>query len=192
MARAAKGKPAPKRGRRGKRLPNIPAFEGDELPEGSAEIKTARGGPGRGVGGGRPSDYHAKYCEIAAELYSDGATDIEVADAIGINVATLYRWRAKHLTFREASDLGKQAADKRVERSLFNRAVGYSYDSVKVFQFEGSPVIVPIREHVPPDVGAAKHWLANRDRENWSKAAEGNLTADAAFVEMLKMVSGER
>ena len=140
--------------------------------------------------GGRPSDYHVRFCEIAAELYQDGATDVEVADAIGINVATLYRWRARHTEFRDASELGKKAADRRVERSLFNRAVGYSYDAVKVFQYEGTPVIVEVREHVPPDVNAAKHWLANRDRENWSKAAEGNLTADAAFIEMLKMVSG--
>lgn len=141
---------------------------------------------------GRKPDYKLAFCEIAAELYGNGATDIEVADALDVHVSTLYRWHAKYPEFREASKLGKEAADNRVARSLYNRAVGYSFDSVKVFQFEGFPVVVPFREHVPPDVGAQKHWLANRDRENWGKDASIELSADTAFLELLKHVSGER
>ena len=142
--------------------------------------------------GGRKTDYKLKFCETAAELYGNGATDIEVADALGVHVSTLYRWHAKHPEFREASELGKEAADRRVVRSMYNRAVGYSFDSVKVFQFEGAPVVVPFREHVPPDVGAQKHWLANRDRENWGRDAGIELSADKAFIELLKHMSGER
>lgn len=40
---------------------------------------------------------------------------------------------------------------------------------MKIFQYEGSPVIVPHKEHVPPDVGAAKMWLTNRKRGEWAE-----------------------
>ena len=57
----------------------------------------------------------------------------------------------------------------RVERSLYERANGYSYDAVKIFMPAGAkePVIVHYTEHCPPDVGAAFIWLKNRDPERW-------------------------
>ena len=57
----------------------------------------------------------------------------------------------------------------RVERSLYERANGYSYDAVKIFMPAGAkePVIVHYTEHCPPDVGAAFIWLKNRDPDRW-------------------------
>jgi hypothetical protein len=57
----------------------------------------------------------------------------------------------------------------RVERSLYDRAVGYNYDAVKVFMPAGreKPVYAPYTEHVPPDVTAAIFWLKNRDPQHW-------------------------
>lgn len=63
--------------------------------------------------------------------------------------------------------LGKEAADERVEQSLYRRAVGYSFDAIKIMQYEGEPVVVPFVEHVPPDVGAAQFWLKNRKGKDW-------------------------
>ena len=53
----------------------------------------------------------------------------------------------------------------RVERSLYQRAVGYHYDSVKIFMPAGAkkPIYAPYVEHVPPDTIAAIFWLKNRD-----------------------------
>lgn len=116
---------------------------------------------------GRPTDYRPEFSETAHQLYSQGATDLEVADALGIASSTLYLWQQKHPEFSEAIKLGKEPADARVERSLYNRAVGYSFDAVKIMQDKGTPVIVPYREHVPPDVGAATKWLASRKPEQW-------------------------
>ena len=45
---------------------------------------------------------------------------------------------------------------ERVERSLYERANGHSYDAVKIF------MPVHYTEHLPPDVGAAFIWLKNR------------------------------
>ena len=57
----------------------------------------------------------------------------------------------------------------RVERSLCERANGYSYEAVKIFMPAGAkqPVVVHYTEHCPPDVGAAFIWLKNRDPERW-------------------------
>jgi hypothetical protein len=59
--------------------------------------------------------------------------------------------------FSEAIRVGKDAANKRVEHSLFQRANGYNYDAVKVFMPAGSkqPVVVHYTVHCPPDVTAA-------------------------------------
>jgi hypothetical protein len=56
-----------------------------------------------------------------------------------------------------------------VERSLYERANGYTYDAVKIFMPAGAkkPVYAPYREHVPPDTTAAIFWLKNRDPAHW-------------------------
>jgi hypothetical protein len=66
---------------------------------------------------------------------------------------------------------GKEEADDRVERSLYSRAVGYSFNSEKIFcNKDGEVTRVPIVEHVPPDVTAQIFWLKNRDPAHWRDA----------------------
>lgn len=117
--------------------------------------------------GGRPTAYKHEFCEKAKAFCEQGATDLEVADHLGVNAATLYRWKGKYPEFCEALKAGKAAADDRVERSLYNRAVGYTFDSEKVFQYQGQIVRAQTVEHVPPDTTAAIFWLKNRRREEW-------------------------
>jgi hypothetical protein len=71
-----------------------------------------------------------------------------------------------------APQLGKAEADASVVRSLYQRAVGYSYDAVKIFMPAGAkkPIYAPYVEHVPPDVTAAIFWLKNRDPARWRDA----------------------
>jgi hypothetical protein len=119
--------------------------------------------------GGRPSKYDPQFCVTAHTLAAQGATDVEIADALEIHVATFYRWKAEHSEFREATGAGKEAADDRVEASLYHRAVGYSHDAVKIFMPAGAenPVIAHYREHYPPDTAAASLWLRNRRADKW-------------------------
>lgn len=116
---------------------------------------------------GRPSDYQPQFAEQARKLCEFGATDIELADFFEVNVSTIYRWRNAHPEFCEAVKVGKDACDDRVERSLYQRAVGYTFESEKVFQFQGAIVRADTREHIPPDAGAALNWLKNRRGETW-------------------------
>jgi hypothetical protein len=64
---------------------------------------------------------------------------------------------------------GKAVADQRVERSLYQRAVGYNYESCKIFMPAGhsKPVYAPYIEHVPPDVTAGIYWTKNRMPDRW-------------------------
>lgn len=138
--------------------------------------------PKRSVG--RPTEYDPKHLKMVQMMCELGATDIEIAEALGINVLTLYRWRAKYPEFCKALVVGKQQADARVERSLYNRAVGYSYPALKIMQHQGMPVEVPYTEHVPPDPGAAKLWLTNRKPSEWREKVElsGNPDAPLQYV----------
>ena len=54
-----------------------------------------------------------------------------------------------------------------VERSLYSRAVGYSFNSEKICNKDGEVTRVPIVEHVPPDVTAQIFWLKNRKPTEW-------------------------
>ena len=116
---------------------------------------------------GRPTDYRPEFVEQATKLCALGATDFELADFFGVNTATIYRWKNTHAEFCEAVTCGKEKADERVARALFNRAVGYTFESEKVFQFQGEVIRAATVEHVPPDPSAAKLWLTNRRPDDW-------------------------
>ena len=68
--------------------------------------------------------------------------------------------------------MGKHEANTRVERSLYQKAVGYDYPAVKIFMPAGAkkPVYAPYVEHVPPDVTACIFWLKKRDPAHWRDA----------------------
>lgn len=124
------------------------------------------------MAGGRPSAFKAEYTEQAKKLCELGATDVEMADFFGVAVSTFYLWKNKQPEFSEALKAGKSAADERVERSLYHKAVGYTFESEKVFQFQGQIIRAPVREHVPPDTTAMIFWLKNRRADDWREKSE--------------------
>ena len=121
---------------------------------------------------GRPSTYKEEFAEQAAKLCELGATDRELADFFKVDTRTIYRWRNQHQEFCQAVIAGKGNADARVERALYNRAVGYTFDSEKIFQSQGEIIRAATLEHVPPDPGAAMNWLKNRQPDKWRDKQE--------------------
>lgn len=115
----------------------------------------------------RPSSYKPEYAEQATKLCRLGATDVDLADFFGVERTTIWRWSNRHEEFCNALKVGKEACDERVEHSLYHKAVGYTFDSVKVFQHQGQIVTAPFKEHVPPDTTAAIFWLKNRRPDLW-------------------------
>jgi len=130
---------------------------------------------------GRPTDFAAEMIEQAAKLCSLGATDDEMADFFGIHRATLYRWKLEHPEFCDAIKIAKEAADDRVERSLYQKATGYNVTEeqaikLKVGQFEEEVEVVEISKHIPADTTAAIFWLKNR--RGWRDRQEVDHTHD--------------
>jgi hypothetical protein len=126
-------------------------------------------------GEGRPSSYKPEYAEQARKLCNLGATDADLADFFEVSSRTIPRWAAAHDEFCQALKVGKDVADARVERSLYHRAIGYTYDAVKIFppKSEGKPpIIVPYQEHVPPDSTSCIFWLKNRKQDEWRDKQE--------------------
>jgi hypothetical protein len=129
---------------------------------------------------GRPSAFKPEYIAQAKKLCAIlGATDGELADFFNVALRTIANWQAQHPEFREALEHGKVVADDRVEKSLYHRAVGYSFDDVKIFYGKDGVAKVGYRKHVPPDTIACIFWLKNRRPEQWrekSAVAVENVT----------------
>lgn len=118
-----------------------------------------------------------------------GATDEEIAAALGISRKTVQRWKKEYPSFNEAITKGKDAADAKVEKSLFQRAIGYeTTDTEKIVEVDtrtgqSKPVkIRTVTKQIAPDTMAGMYWLNNRKRDDWgngrNKTQESNNAVD--------------
>lgn len=123
---------------------------------------------------GRPTSYEPEFAPQATKLAALGATDIEVADFFEVNVRTIYRWKHDYPEFCHALNVGKEKADERVVNSLYQKAVGYEQDAVKIFMPANAdePVYADYREKIAPDTTAAIFWLKNRRPSEWRDKTE--------------------
>jgi hypothetical protein len=133
---------------------------------------------------GRPTLYRPELCEMVRRLALLGLNDVEMADAINIDVHTFSDWKARHREFRRALARGGVEADAKVAQSLYRRATGYRAPAVKIMQHEGKPLIVDYLEHYPGDVTAQRHRLATRQPERWRERKEVAHTGLPNFAEM--------
>jgi len=121
---------------------------------------------------GRPTLYMDSFPRIVRVMARGGATDREMADALGVTDRTFQRWKHVYPAFCQALVMGKGAPDDRVERSLFQRAVGYSFEKTEIGWYQGTPTPIQVVEHVPPDPKAAQYWLNNRRPKKWRNRQE--------------------
>jgi hypothetical protein len=143
-------------------------------------------------GGGRPTLYQPKYAEIARRMCTQGATRADLADRFGVTINTIVAWGLEHDDFAASCRQGREAADERVQQSFYERAVGYTYDSEKIFVVQGQVVREKIKEHVPPDPRAAEFWLRNRRPDRWkdAKQLETRTADDDPLIAFLKSIDG--
>jgi hypothetical protein len=62
---------------------------------------------------------------------------------------------------------GRQGADTKVAKSLYQKALGYSIREVKIVATKDGVVKVPYTKHFPPSTTAIIFWLLNRQKEYW-------------------------
>lgn len=116
---------------------------------------------------GRPSGYRPFYAEEARALFSQGFTDQEVADYFGVEYHRINIWAKQYPEFRSAIKIGKEATDDRVERTMYQRAVGFRYRAQKVMVVDKKVEVVEYMEQVLPDTTACIFWLKNRRPDLW-------------------------
>lgn len=115
--------------------------------------------------------------ESARLLAKGGATNFEIRRALVIPESTFWLWSATNDAFRDAI-MAKDAMDNRIERTLAERASGYSYESEKIFSHQGRIIRAKTVEHVPPDVSAIALWLKNRRPNDWRDDKTVKLQGD--------------
>lgn len=119
---------------------------------------------------GRPEKYKAdKFPHRVKLLAEKGFTDKEIAELLDISEATLNNWKKEHEGFFESIKAGKAKADADVERSLYERATGYSCQEDKIFYDPklGKCIVQPTIKHYPPDPVSMIFWLKNRRPDLW-------------------------
>lgn len=140
--------------------------------------------------GGRPTRYNKIFHPaLVGALARLGKTDKEMAEELGIALKTLYNWKNTHPEFLHALKAAKEEPDDRVERSLFERALGYEHPEEKIAMDAKSGAIVRAMttKHYPPDTAAAIIWLKNRRPEKWrdKQIVEHEVGDKAKIVFML-------
>jgi hypothetical protein len=116
---------------------------------------------------GRPTMLTEKLREKLFELVKMGLSDRAIAKACDISQVTLKSWK-KDPNFLTLLNELKAAADGEVKKALYLRALGYSHTEEKVFNNNGQILRAKTTKHYPPDTEAAKFWLINRQKQEWS------------------------
>lgn len=121
----------------------------------------------------RPKYNAAYHDDWAWSLAAMGATNEEIAEAMGVSKRTIIRWTKDYESFADALTKGKGVSDAKVARSLFERATGYDYEEEKrIVEYDKDGNVKPVKvekykRHAPPDVIAQIFWLKNRQRAQW-------------------------
>ena len=134
---------------------------------------------------GRKPTWRDGNLELAKKLAALGATDAEMAKSFRVSLRTFMHWKVSHPEFLHTLKLGKEAADTRVERRLWERAVGYSVVTEKIFCPRGRVIRVETVEHYPADTTAMIFWLKNRQPGRWRDRAEVEHQHLFNFIGML-------
>jgi len=115
------------------------------------------------------------------KAYRLGLTDAEVAEIVGVNPGTIYNWAKRSpVFFKTIKEDWKAKADKEIERSLRERANGYSHPETKaqyVTSIEGGGrwETINMVKHYPPDPTSMIFWLKNRMPKVWRDKTEHEL-----------------
>lgn len=118
----------------------------------------------------------------------NGLTNEDICKNLGINVATLYRYKLLHSELCDALKEGKEVVDIAVENKLFQLTQGYRYDEVvreRTAIYEDGDIVgyemvetKRTTKEVLPNVTAQIFWLKNRVKESWRDKRESESTLE--------------
>jgi hypothetical protein len=130
----------------------------------------------------------------------DGLTDEQIAQNMGVAYSTFRTWRDKYSALSAVLKKNKDVADRQVENSLFERALGGTHEVRKTFKVkekyyddhgklcEKEKLVQATDEvYIPGDTTAQIFWLKNRKPDKWRDKQEyEDRTAIEKLDEILK------
>lgn len=167
----------------------------ESIRKSTAKATNAQAKPKGKHPGGRPSSYDPKKTPGIAEAACKefGADDAGLAKLFGVTVTTIHNWKNAHPEFLDALKRGKDSFDtERVERSLVERAIGYSHPDVHISNYQGEITVTPITKHYPPDPTSMIFWLKNRNKDRWRDKVDVDhgVQEDNPLADMMRQVCG--
>lgn len=131
---------------------------------------------------GRPTKFKEEYIELAYNYCLLGATDQDLAKFFEVEERTINNWKHDFPEFFQSIKKGKVDADALVARSLFKRAMGYTYKELKEEESEQGIKNTTTTKEVAPDTTAQIFWLKNRQPAMWRDKQEvDNISSDGSM-----------
>lgn len=136
---------------------------------------------------GRPTKKTEFSLAKILELTKEGKSSQEIADLMDLSRATIDRWIESDIEFCYTVKKLRSEADEMIEKSLYNRAHGFS-KTIKTQKVgkDGQVVDVEETQYFPPDSQALKFWLMNRQRDKYTDRTQHEITgADGKAFEVI-------
>jgi len=129
------------------------------------------------------------------ERYEGVGNGSDIQRWLGISSVVYFRWRKEYPEFEEKIMELKDRVDDKVESALLKRALGYDYFEHKERSESGGQhgdktVTETVKKELPPDPGAAKHWLSLRRPDDWRETTQVEMSG--SFFEMVEKKFNER
>ncbi len=121
---------------------------------------------------------------VIAQRMRSGLTIQQLADELQTTKPTIYAWSKDSPELFNALHQSKETADAVVENSLYKLANGFYYEETAA---NGAVV----KKYNPPQVGAIKLWLSNRQPEKWRDTQQVEVSGNLGVSRPLQDVSTE-
>ena len=108
-----------------------------------------------------------------------GIDEEKLSELFDISPRQISLWKKQYPMFKDALEEGYTDADVAVLGGVYQKAIGYTHEEEKIFQWDGEIVRADTVKHYPPDMNAAKLWLTNRQRKYWADRKETKHSGDA-------------
>ncbi len=127
-----------------------------------------------------------KCCTIATSLARLGASEEDIAEALGVEMRTFQGWRDTYGEFSEALSGRAEWSDTALTGYAVKAALGFTRETEKVLNTREGPISVTLRVHVPPLVEAIHLLLKARMPALYG---DNKLTEDEAADASLRAVA---
>jgi hypothetical protein len=135
---------------------------------------------------GRPTKFNKLNLEKVKLLAEKGFTDLELCKFYDVSERAWNNWKHKHPEFMQFLKEGKAKADEDVERSLFERATGYTCREAHEVISNGECHTLEVVKQLPPATTACIFWLKNRNPEKWRDKHNVEHENNISLGELLK------